>query len=734
MSKNIIVSNRLPIQISRSDHVFRFTSTSGGLATGMKSVHQDGGSLWVGWPGIEHNLIKDKEWIELKTKLIKKKYFPVPLLEQQIEDFYYGLSNECLWPLFHYFIEFSKFNKKHWKSYKEVNQKFANAVLENLEEGDRVWVHDYQLLLCPQLIRREIPNVTIGFFLHIPFPSFEIFRIFPWRTELLEGLLGADLIGFHTYDYQRHFVSSIKRILRLDVNYNIVDYKERKIQLNTFPMGIDYEKFSVAAVDHQNRPKEKQSDIYRLLKEFKAIHEGNKIVLSIDRLDYTKGIIKRLEAFEALLKKHPKYINRVHLIMLMVPSRSSVPHYRRLKKQTDETVGRINGKYAVLGWTPILYYYRSMPFDDLIELYVNSDVAMISPVRDGMNLVAKEYIATRVENDGVLILSEMAGASKELHQALLVNPFDVEDMVNQLCQAIEMSIEEQYERMNHLRRRVSRYTVDKWSQRFMETLVETEKLNQDDTRIRITDQISLELIKQFKQANNRLLLLDYDGTLVGFHEDPSKSIPNQELYELFDGLCALKNLDIAIISGRDKDFLDHYFGKYPITLVAEHGYHHRMTNKNWNQVDVLRSDWKHHIYPVVETFTDNTPGTFIEEKQNSIVWHYRKADPELAKIRVVELKTLLTSLISDELKIMDGDKIIEIVSARVHKGVASTQIYAKKNYDCALVLGDDITDENMFADLPDEVIKIKVGSKQTLAKYFLSSHLEVRPFLKRLIE
>ena len=734
MSKNIIVSNRLPLQIVRQKQGYKFIPTSGGLATGMKSFHQHGNSLWIGWPGIEQDLIDTESWVSLKKSLTRDKFIPVPLLKKEMEDFYYGLSNECLWPLFHYFIEFSKFNQSHWESYQKVNQRFADKVLENLQPGDRVWIHDYQLLLCPGMIRQSVPEVTIGFFLHIPFPSFEIFRIFPWRTQLLFGILGADLVGFHTYDYQRHFISSVKRILRLEVNYNIIDYKARKIQVSTFPMGIDYQKFEDAAVEHIRQKKEEHSEMFNLLKEYKTLDKSNKIILSIDRLDYTKGLINRLEAFEQLLINFPQYIKHIHLIMLMVPSRSSVPHYKRLKRETDRTVGRINGKYAVLGWTPILYYYRSMPFEDLIDLYVNADIAMITPVRDGMNLVAKEYVATRVDNDGVLILSEMTGASKEFFDALLVNPFDMEDMVLKLRQAIEMPQEEQKERITRLKKRASRYNINKWSNEFMRTLEETEALNQDETRLRMTSSVVNQLSLQFKRAQQRLLLLDYDGTLVGFHENPEKSIPDGELYTIFDVLCSIERLDIAIISGRNKEFLEKYFGTYPVTLIAEHGYQQRLVHSSWEQKDVLREDWKQHILPVVETFTDNTPGTFIEEKKNSLVWHYRKSDPELAKVRVVELKTLLTSLLPDDLKIMDGDKIVEIVSSRVHKGVAATQLYAHKKYDCTIVIGDDVTDENMFADLPEEVVKIKVGTKQTLANYYFKSHADVRPFLRLLSE
>ncbi|MEC7085424.1 MAG: trehalose-6-phosphate synthase, partial [Bacteroidota bacterium] len=352
----------------------------------------------------------------------------------------------------------------------DVNQKFANRVLENIETGDTVWIHDYQLLLCPQMIRDVRPDVHIGFFLHIPFPSFEIFRIFPWREKLLKGMLGADLIGFHTFDYERHFLSSVKRILRLDVDFNRVANGLREVVVNTFPMGIDYNKFHNAATTHFQQKNREKSELKKQLELHKKGDESGKLILSIDRLDYTKGVVNRIKAFDLFLTKYPEYQEKIRLVMLTVPSRADVPEYMRLKKETDELVGRINGKYATVNWTPIWYYYRAMDFDDLIDLYMTSDIAMITPVRDGMNLVAKEFVATRVSGDGVLILSEMAGASKELFEAVLVNPFDRNAMADALKHAITMPLEEQKRRNVEMQKRLRRYSVEYWAKEFMQAL------------------------------------------------------------------------------------------------------------------------------------------------------------------------------------------------------------------------------------------------------------------------
>lgn len=732
MAKNIIVSNRLPIQLTKLDNSFEFTPTSGGLATGMNSVHKGQESLWIGWPGIDNDDIDKKTWAPLKKSLKKEGYFPVSLNHKEIEDFYYGLSNKSLWPLFHYFIEFSVFDEKQWKSYQKVNQKFANSVLSNIEEGDTVWIHDYQLLLCPKMIKDVRPDVTIGFFLHIPFPSFEIFRIFPWREPLLEGILGADLIGFHTYDYERHFLSSVKRILRKEVSFNRVNLETREVVVNTFPMGIDYNKFNNAAQSHLDMAADEKSDLKKQLELHKKGANQGKLILSIDRLDYTKGVVNRIKAFELFLTKYPEYLEKVRLVMLTVPSRSNVSDYQRLKKETDEIVGRVNGKFATINWTPIWYYYRAMAFDDLIDLYMTSDIAMITPVRDGMNLVAKEFVATRVKGDGVLILSEMAGASKELYESVLVNPFDLNQMADALLNAIKMPVEEQQKRNLRMQKRLQRYSVEHWANEFMKALKTKHNSLEESSVIKINEKIKTSLVEKFKSARKRMIFLDYDGTLVGYNEKPELAIPDNFLLKTLEKLLEFPSTELAIVSGRDQDFLDQWFGKLPITLVAEHGYFIKHKNQKWVGKETQLKNWKEDLIPVIETFTDRTPGTFIEQKKNSLVWHYRKTDPELAAERAVELKTVLSSLISDELHLMDGDKIIEVVSGRYNKGTAVSEILGDKASDFILCFGDDITDEFMFNDLPSHAVNVKVGKKNTQANYCIDKPHDVISLLNAL--
>ena len=731
MAKNIIVSNRLPVQAKKEKTDWSFTPTSGGLATGMKSFHQEGESLWVGWHGVSSDILDDSSKKQIHEDLEKTQYWPVFLNEEELDHFYFGFSNKCLWPLFHYFIEFHQFDTNQWEYYVQVNQKFADEVLNVIEDGDKVWIHDYQLMLCPQMIKDIMPDVTVGFFLHIPFPSFEIFRIFPERERLLNGLLGADLIGFHTYDYERHFLSSVKRILNLEVNFNIILHQGREIVVNTFPMGIDYKKFEASALESVKKDDSKSSELKKQINTHKLENKG-KLILSIDRLDYTKGVVNRLLAFERFLDTYPQYRDKIRLVMLAVPSRSKVAQYKKLKRQTDEVVGRINGKFASVNWTPVWYYYRSMEFENLIDLYVSSDVAMITPLRDGMNLVAKEYLATRINNDGVLILSELAGSSKELPQALLVNPFHIEQLSESIKIALEMPLKEQKERNILLRKRIRRYDINKWSSSFMKALNDSSN-KEYSSQVKLIDKsIANKISKTYKESRNKLLLLDYDGTMVGFQENPNKAIPTKDLLELIKKLTKKEDTDLVIISGRPYEFLEKYFTHLNVTLVAEHGVFTKFKQNKWEQKKSISEDWKEHLIPILDTFTDNTPGTFIEQKTSSVAWHYRKADPELGTKRSVELKTVLTSLLPNGLTLLDGNKVLELVPANINKGVVALDLLNSKDYDFILVAGDDVTDENMFLNMPEKAFSIKIGKKKTAAKYFIRKYTQLLALLNNL--
>jgi trehalose 6-phosphate synthase/phosphatase len=735
MSKTIIISNRLPLQINLEENNLEVTPSVGGLATGLKSFHKDGDSIWIGWSGLTEEEIPENLLEDVKEKARKEDCVAVNLSEEEIEGFYYGFSNRTIWPLFHYFMEYTEADKDHWEIYKSVNKKYAEEVLKHYEDGDHIWVHDYQLLLVPNMIREQQPEAIIGFFNHIPFPSYEVFRTLPWRDEVLKGVLGADLIGFHTYDYERHFLSSVSRILRHQVSFNEITLPERIVKVDSFPMGIDYNKFEDAALNHFKNTEEQRTELQRRLDHHTNETPEAKLILSIDRLDYTKGIANRIRAFEYFLDNHPEFIEKVRLVMLAVPSRSNVPQYQRLKREIDELVGRINGKFSTVSWTPIWYFYRSMPFENLIDLYTSCDIALLTPIRDGMNLVAKEFVATRINQTGVLILSEMAGAAHEMNEALIINPNNFEQISETLIQAIEMPEEEQKQRNKILQKRLKRYSVEKWANDFMKALHETSQDRDAFKARRISSKVSDEILEKFKNAKNRILFLDYDGTLVNFTDKPEKAKPDQELIDLVHKLNQSANTDVVLISGRDKDTLGSWWQEIPVELISEHGVWMRQKDSEWELSENVNNDWMSAVRPVIETFVDRTPGTFIEDKNYSLAWHYRKADPELGEIRANELSNVLKELISNRgLSVLEGNKVLEIKSSGVNKGKASNKKLVGKDYDFIFAIGDDWTDEYMFEELPENSFTVKVGMKKTSARYYVEDTLKVRDILKKFAE
>lgn len=735
MGKTIIISNRLPVQLQISNGNINAIPSVGGLATGMKSVHSGGESLWIGWSGLMDEDTPPELEDKIDEALAENGCAKVKLNAKEIDGFYYGFSNRTIWPLFHYFLEYSEFELDFWETYKSVNQKFADAIIEKSDEDDTIWVHDYQLMLVPQMVREKRPETSIGFFLHIPFPSYEIFRTLPWREEILEGLLGSDLLGFHTYDYERHFLSSVRRLLGLEVSFNEIFMDNRAIKVDSFPMGIDYKKFHEAANAHGQKSNKERSDLQLRLDNHKASAPDTKLILSIDRLDYSKGIAKRLNAFEYFLKKYPEYQEKVRLIILAVPSRSNVPQYQLLKKEIDELVGRINGELSTVNWTPIWYFYRSLPFDNLIDLYTSSDIAWLTPLRDGMNLVAKEYIATRTDKTGVLILSEMAGSAYEMNEALQINPNNFEEQADALKHAINMPKEEQMDRNTFLQKRLERYNVEVWANEFMNALNEKRDLGRAFVSQKMSKEILSSIVKKYTKAKKRLLFLDYDGTLAGFHKDPQKASPDEELYDLLDQLHEQDNTTLFLISGRDKQTFGRWFQSKKYNMIVEHGVWISKNGEDFRMLEQVKGDWMGKIRPVLESFVDRTPGSFIEEKNYSLAWHYRNTDPDFGEKRATELNTVLRSLIgNDDISVLNGNKVMEVKSSNVNKGRASVRMLGEDNYDFVFAIGDDWTDEFMFQELPDSAVTVKVGLKKTQAKYHVENTKKVRELLKRFVQ
>ncbi len=726
MHRLIIVSNRLPVSVTKRASDLRFQQSVGGLATGLKSLCESHQSRWIGWPGIATDKISEPQKKQIVSKLKEYRCHSVFLSTKNIRNFYYGFCNKTLWPLFHYFPLYTVYEDRHWQAYKNVNKAFCDTIIKIAKPDDRIWIHDYQLMLLPQLLREKLRGTQIGFFLHIPFPSFELFRLLPWRKEILKGLLSADLIGFHTYDYVRHFLSSTARIIGTEHSMGTLAIDERVVKVDAFPMGIDYDKYSTAI---------KNPNVKKRFSTIRKEVGDRKIIVSIDRLDYTKGIIQRLEAFDLFLTQNPKYKEKVTLILVAVPSRIGVEDYTELRRQLEALVGRINGEHGTLGWVPVWYLYRFLPFERIAALYNAADVALVTPLRDGMNLIAKEFIATKKDNKGVLILSEMAGAASELGEAIIVNANNKQEIIDAIKESLEMPVEEQIERNKLMQGRLSSYTVTRWANDFLEALSNIKKTQARLSAHGLAPPIREKLIDEHKKSLRRLFLLDYDGTLVGFAGRPEKAGPDKKLQCLLKKLTAEQKNEIVIISGRDRETLNHWLGNTGASLIAEHGAWVKEKNKDWEVIAPLLNDWKDTIKPILELYADRTPGSSVEEKDFSLVWHYRRADPGLASLRVQELRDAVLNLTENlDIGVFEGSKILEVKNIGISKGHAVERWLSKGKWDFILAAGDDYTDEDMFSILPKNAYSIKIGRGISKARFNLDSVYELKSLLEELIK
>lgn len=723
MGKTIIVSNRLPVSLRIHKGKFEFTPSAGGLATGLGSIYQEDGNIWIGWPG--NDVQTQEQRTQVVSELKALKMAPVFLTQKDIEEFYEGFSNETIWPAFHYFTQYINYDQSHWDAYVRVNEKFLEVILEKADAEDTIWVHDYQLLLLPGMLRERLPNATIAFFQHIPFPSYEIIRMLPWRSEILRGMAGADLIGFHTYDDMRHFLSATRRLLGMRDESGYIKADNRLINVDAFPMGIDYDKYADAA----NSAKTKE-----YVKKFKKLLGDQKLLITIDRLDYSKGIPQRIKVFHAFLEKYPQFQEKVSMIMVVVPSRTQVKNYMELKEEIDTLVGKINSDYSTLDWVPVHYFYRSFPFEELSAFYSMSDIALVTPLRDGMNLVCKEYIASKTDKTGVLILSEMAGASKELQEAIMVNPNDTERMVEALKEALEMKEEEQISRMTAMHESIKRYDIFQWVKVFMDRLADVKEKQKLLQSKGVDNEVTKYLQGRFKSAKKPILFLDYDGTLVSYKGRPKDAYPDEEIKEIISHLA--QRAQVVILSGRAKEILDEWFEGLDVSIIAEHGvWIKRHADDDWQVYAEVDNSWKPDIRQVMEYYVLRTPGAFIEEKHHSLVWHYRRAESGLGDLRMRELLSHLSYMASGHnLQVLEGNMVLEIKRPEINKGKAAAALLKGKHFDFILAIGDDWTDEDTFKAMPQNAYSIRVGYTYTQANYNIKSAVEVRGLLKELID
>ncbi len=726
MRRLLILSNRLLVTVTEENGKILVNPSSGGLITGLGaylSTLQNADYLWIGWPGgsaySDEGAVKD---------ILSRDYNCVPVFveEKAMDRFYGGFCNKTIWPLFHYFPQLTVYEEKMWENYKEVNVVFARALVDIYRPGDVIWVQDYHLMLAPGLIRQELPDAAIGFFLHVPFPSYEMFRLLPrkWGKEILSGLLAADLIGFHTYEYTQHFLRCVLRILGYSHDLGVLALEDKLAKAATFPMGIDFAKYNKAV------------DLGGVKKERSALRESLrqlKVIFSVDRQDYTKGILKRLEGYELFLRDNPQWHRKVVLIMVVVPSRIGLEYYQKEKDVINQLVGRINGDYGNIHWTPVIYQYKAVPFEQLVALYNLSDVGLVTPLRDGMNLVAKEYVAARKERKGVLILSENAGAAAELGEALIINPNSREEIAEAIRSALEMPENEQAKRVATMQEKLKKHDVIDWARSFLEEL---ENMKEEEKKYRTAPLDGEELqglFERFQGAGKKVLFLDYDGTLVPFADKPSDAAPGKRLRRIIRALSRVPETDVVIISGRNRRDLEGWYGGLGIALVAEHGVWIRRPGEEWLMPKPLENGWKPGIIKILKNYRDRLPESFIEEKDYSLVWHFSNSDDALSELRIREfVDDMVQFTARNEIEVLKGRRSVELKCSGVSKGEAAKFLLADRKYDFIMAAGDDDTDESLFQALPQGSYTIKVGRQRSFAEFHLGSSADLLDILRRM--
>ena len=724
MARLLLVSNRLPVTVQIGDAGLTVQRSSGGLATGLRDAHERSGGLWMGWPGDVSGL-DTAHAAGMEATLRDLGTVPIALTPAEVHGYYESFSNGVLWPLFHYLVDRVDLDNWDFNTYQRVNERFADQVAEEYRPGDLVWVHDYHLALVPALLRSRLPEARIAFFLHIPFPSSEVFRLLPWREEILEGLLGADLIGFHTLSYVRHFQASLLAILGLEADVDRLHYGGRLVRLGAFPMGIDAVRFDGKA---------RTPEVAARARAIRQEAGERRILLSVDRLDYTKGIPRRLLVLERLLRQQPELAATLRVIQVTVPSRAGVGTYDDFRRQVDEIVGRINGDFATPDAVVIHYMYRALDEDELVAMYCAADILLVTPLRDGMNLVSKEFVASRVDEDGVLVLSEFAGAASELGEALRINPYDIDQGAATILRALGMPARERRARMRALRERVFAGNIHRWADGFIEALAAVEEGEHVRAAAYSTPEMVDTLARRVGRASSVVLLLDYDGTLVPFADRPEQAAPDAELLAILAALAARPATYVHLLSGRVREDLATWFGNLPVGLHAEHGLWSRLDpGGEWEATRPITTAWKDKVRTILEQFVSRTPGAWVEEKTVSLAWHYRLTEPAFGRRQARELRHYLHEALSNlPVHVLKGEKVIEVRLYGIHKGAAAQRVVLDRKADLVVAIGDDHTDDDMFEALPVGSITVQVGPRASRARHQFADVAVVRDFLRRI--
>ncbi|MCH8103569.1 MAG: bifunctional alpha,alpha-trehalose-phosphate synthase (UDP-forming)/trehalose-phosphatase, partial [Chloroflexi bacterium] len=702
------------------DGAMDIVRSSGGLVAALGPIHEAGDGLWIGNVG-------DQLEPDVEKDLSRRRYVAVPVSNAETRGYYYGYSNSAVWPLFHYMPERAKFDRSQFETYRAVNQRFADQIVESYEPGDTIWVQDYQLMLVPRMVRERLPDARIGFFLHIPFPSSEMFRLLPERDEIVRGLLGANVIGFHTYDYARHFISAVLRTLGIHMREGIAQLDGHRAEVGTFPIGIDTEAWRKLAV---SRAAENS------IRELRSHFGERRIILGVERLDYTKGIPLKLQAFRRLLTEHRELLGKVVLIQVVVPSREAIASYDEQRREIEQMVGQINGEFGTPGVVPIHYQHRSTPPAELAALYRIADVALVTPLRDGMNLVAKEYIACQVDGDGTLVLSEFAGAASELGEALRVNPWDVDGTAETIYRALEMDPMERRERTAGMFKRIRANDVHRWARLAIAAIERPAPAQLHAPEARDPDELAALIKPELEKAKRPAILLDYDGTIREFTEQPHEARPTESILRVLKMIERHEKAQLILVSGRDSHTLDEWFSGLAMTLIAEHGAWTRFSGESeWAMAGpVIDQEWKRTVLAMLNEYTRRTPGSSVEEKTTALVWHYRAADKDLGRWQARELTSQLEDYLANEpVEVIEGALNVEVRQQGINKATAYRTVeQALGPFDFHLAMGDDTTDEDLFSAIPDSGFSIHVGGGPSRARESITSPSAARALLRAL--
>jgi trehalose 6-phosphate synthase/phosphatase len=682
-----VVSNRLPVVAGQDG---RLSRAPGGLVSSLDPALRARGGRWVGWAGgsSQHAAELAEFGREAGYALV-----PVRLSAPEIRRFYLGFANGTLWPLLHSFPTRMELEREDWNTYENVNGRFAALVAEVADETDLIWIHDYQLMRVAQHLRRARPAARIAFFLHVPFPPFDLFRILPWDREILRGLLACDLVGFHCAGYANNFLDCAERLLgaRVDRSAGKVEHGEHTVSVGVFPLGIDTERFARLAREAPERDEREA-----------------RIVLGVDRLDYTKGLPEKIRAFERLLELYPDYRERVVLLQIAEPSRDELPEYQRLKRQVDELVGRVNGRFSTPRWTPIRYLRRSVPPEELAGLYRDADVALVTPLRDGMNLVAKEYVACQTREPGALILSRLAGAAESMQEATLVNPYNVDAVASALAEALSLDVAERTERMRALQKRERRRDVHDWLARFLDRAIAPvaglRPFEPQDFAV---------WIGSAAEGQRIALFLDFDGTLAEIANHPSQVAMSETMGAALSACAARSDTDVAIVSGRSLADLAAFVSRPELILVGNHG------------LEIAGGPLASFLHPDLPHFADKLrelaktlaqacpPGCWVEDKTASLTVHFRNGSPahqaeiaararEAARAASFQARDALCAVeIRPPIDWDKGDAVLHVLRS-LHGRAWAESVEA-------VYVGDDETDEDAFRALQGLGVTFRVG-------------------------